>query len=126
MMIVYNRVSLTTYFFKEREMPDCFDEAYLDIDEIHDLPTGEKETILPLQDTRRFKRDAVLGLMLNKGWIPRMESCPELDLCIRKAEEDLERGEEIDTLEDYVYHINYIFCCEWDASIQGWSNGDDE
>lgn len=85
------------------------------------MPDCSPKEFTPITDTRRFKRDAVLGLMLQKEWIPRMESCWELDFCIDKAEKDLESMPELDTLEDYVHHINFIFCCEWDCSIQGWS-----
>lgn len=74
----------------------------------------------PINDTRRFKRDSVLALMKAKDWIKEMKSSPELDLCIRFAEKDLEKMPEIETLEDFVYHINWVFCCQWDCSIQGW------
>lgn len=74
----------------------------------------------PITDTRVFKRDAVLGLMRAKDWIPEMKSCVELDFCIKIAERDLAHGEEIDTIEDFVGHINWIFFCEWDCNIKEW------
>lgn len=91
-----------------------------------------EEEYTPLKDTRRFKRDAVLSMMKEKEWIPEIESCWELDFCIEKAERDLiSERVKFDSLEEFVYHVDWIFCCEWDTSIRDWfqwrnEQGEDE
>lgn len=79
----------------------------------------------PLQDTRRYKRDSVLALMVAKGWLYEMRSSVMLDQCIEKAEkcvrnEDKGKGSkpEIDTLEDYVYLIDKIFSERFKKTIR--------